>query len=193
MRRVSSRRKQLQARRALRLIRSSIAPAGRLVLNADDFALSDDGDVRRGPARVATSSGSAPTRPCCAATFSAAAMHAGSESGSITIREAQHTQAHCRSSRAALHAGGHDPVRRPERANRHGDRPLLRDFRRSNRRRLSDITKHGPSRCLAHSTSSTSVRRRSSWTVRCHLGSCGSRFELRQISALAGRSASLVQ
>jgi cyanophycin synthetase len=32
----------LQARRALQLIKSSIAPAGRLVLNADDFAVSDD-------------------------------------------------------------------------------------------------------------------------------------------------------
>ncbi len=31
-----------QARRALQLIKSSIAPAGRLVLNADDFAVSDD-------------------------------------------------------------------------------------------------------------------------------------------------------
>jgi cyanophycin synthetase len=34
----------LQARRALQLIKSSIAPGGRLVLNADDFAVSDDGD-----------------------------------------------------------------------------------------------------------------------------------------------------
>ena len=34
----------VQARRALQLIRSSIATSGRLVLNADDFALSDDGD-----------------------------------------------------------------------------------------------------------------------------------------------------
>lgn len=32
----------VQARRALQLIKSSIAPAGRLVLNADDFAVSDD-------------------------------------------------------------------------------------------------------------------------------------------------------
>jgi cyanophycin synthetase len=32
----------VQARRALELIKSSIAPAGRLVLNADDFAVSDD-------------------------------------------------------------------------------------------------------------------------------------------------------
>lgn len=34
----------LQARRALRLIKSNIATGGRLILNADDFALSDDGD-----------------------------------------------------------------------------------------------------------------------------------------------------
>ena len=33
-----------QARRALELIKSNVAPAGRLVLNADDFALSDNGD-----------------------------------------------------------------------------------------------------------------------------------------------------
>ena len=39
----------LQARRALQLIRSRIAPAGRLVLNADDFALSDDGDFGGDP------------------------------------------------------------------------------------------------------------------------------------------------
>jgi cyanophycin synthetase len=32
----------LHARRALRLMKSSVAPAGRLVLNADDLALSDD-------------------------------------------------------------------------------------------------------------------------------------------------------
>src|SRR5215218_1677079 len=34
----------VRARRALQLIKSSIAPAGRLVLNADDFAVSDDSD-----------------------------------------------------------------------------------------------------------------------------------------------------
>jgi hypothetical protein len=39
----------LQARRALQLIRASIAAAGRLVLNADDFALSDDGDFAGDP------------------------------------------------------------------------------------------------------------------------------------------------
>jgi cyanophycin synthetase len=39
----------LQARRALQLIRSSIATVGRLVLNADDFALSDDSDVATDP------------------------------------------------------------------------------------------------------------------------------------------------
>jgi cyanophycin synthetase len=35
----------LQARRALQIIRSSVATAGRLVLNADDFALSDAGEL----------------------------------------------------------------------------------------------------------------------------------------------------
>jgi cyanophycin synthetase len=39
----------LQARRALQLIKSSVAPAGRLVLNADDFALSEEGDGGPGP------------------------------------------------------------------------------------------------------------------------------------------------
>lgn len=39
----------LQARRALQLIMSSVAPTGRLVLNADDFALSDEGDGVQGP------------------------------------------------------------------------------------------------------------------------------------------------
>jgi cyanophycin synthetase len=39
----------LQARHALQLIRSRVAPAGRLVLNADDFALSEEGDGGRGP------------------------------------------------------------------------------------------------------------------------------------------------
>jgi cyanophycin synthetase len=34
----------LHARRALRLMKSSVAPAGRLVLNADDLALSDEGN-----------------------------------------------------------------------------------------------------------------------------------------------------
>jgi cyanophycin synthetase len=34
----------LQARRALQLIKSNIAPAGRLVVNADDLALSNEGD-----------------------------------------------------------------------------------------------------------------------------------------------------
>lgn len=38
-----------QARRALQLIASSVEPAGRLVLNADDFALSDDRDVAAEP------------------------------------------------------------------------------------------------------------------------------------------------
>jgi cyanophycin synthetase len=38
----------LQARRALRQMKASVAPAGRLVLNADDFGLSDDGDVAEG-------------------------------------------------------------------------------------------------------------------------------------------------
>jgi cyanophycin synthetase len=39
----------LQARRALQLIKSSTAPGGRLVLNADDFALSDDGAMAADP------------------------------------------------------------------------------------------------------------------------------------------------
>jgi cyanophycin synthetase len=39
----------LQARRALQLIKSSVAPGGRLVLNAEDFALSDEGDGGRRP------------------------------------------------------------------------------------------------------------------------------------------------
>jgi cyanophycin synthetase len=40
-----------QARRALELIKSSISPAGRLVLNADDFAVSEDSDSSGDPAR----------------------------------------------------------------------------------------------------------------------------------------------
>jgi cyanophycin synthetase len=39
----------LQARHALQLIRSRVAPAGRLVLNADDFALSEEGEGGLGP------------------------------------------------------------------------------------------------------------------------------------------------
>src|SRR5918997_4270864 len=39
----------LQARRALQLIKSSVAPGGRLVLNAEDFALSEEGDGGRRP------------------------------------------------------------------------------------------------------------------------------------------------
>ena len=37
------------ARRALKLIKSNIAPSGRLILNADDFALSDGGDSAGDP------------------------------------------------------------------------------------------------------------------------------------------------
>ena len=39
----------LQARKALQLIKSNIAAAGRLILNADDFALSDEGDLAGEP------------------------------------------------------------------------------------------------------------------------------------------------
>ena len=45
----------LQARRALRLIKSNIATGGRLILNADDFALSDDGDLTEEPHGVVRS------------------------------------------------------------------------------------------------------------------------------------------
>jgi cyanophycin synthetase len=82
----------LQARRALRLIRSSIATPGRLVLNADDFALSDDGEFARDPGSryLAAISADAPV-------LRRHILQGGDacwvDNGSITIHEAQCTQA----------------------------------------------------------------------------------------------------
>jgi cyanophycin synthetase len=82
----------MQARRALRLIRSSIATPGRLVLNADDFALSDDADF----------AGDLESRYLVGISADAPVLrrhivHGGDacwvESGSITIRETLRTQA----------------------------------------------------------------------------------------------------
>jgi len=82
----------LHARRALRLIRSSIATPGRLVLNADDFALSDDGDLAGDPEGryLVGISGDAPV-------LRRHIVQGGDacwvESGSIIIRETQRTRA----------------------------------------------------------------------------------------------------
>jgi cyanophycin synthetase len=80
-----------QARRALQLIRSSIAPGGRLVLNADDFALSDDGDFAGDPQSryLVGISADAPV-------LRRHLVHGGDacwiENGSIAIREGPHSQ-----------------------------------------------------------------------------------------------------
>ncbi len=82
----------MQARRALQLIKSSIAPAGRLVLNADDFALSDGGDFAGDPESryLVGISADAPV-------LRRHILHGGDacwiENGSIAIREALRTQA----------------------------------------------------------------------------------------------------
>ena len=82
----------MQARRALRLIRSSIAVPGRLVLNADDFALSDDGDIAGDPESryLVGISADAPV-------LRRHTLRGGDacwvESGSIMIRESLRTQA----------------------------------------------------------------------------------------------------
>jgi len=81
----------MQARRALQLIRSSVAAAGRLVLNADDFALSDDGEFAGDPESryLVGISADAPV-------LRRHILHGGDacwiENGSITIRESLRTQ-----------------------------------------------------------------------------------------------------
>lgn len=82
----------MHARRALRLIKSSIAAPGRLVLNADDFALSDDGDFdadSKSQYLVGISADAPVLRRHI--------LHGGDacwvENGSIAIREALHTRA----------------------------------------------------------------------------------------------------
>jgi cyanophycin synthetase len=82
----------LQARRALRLIKSNIATAGRLILNADDFALSDDGDLTGEPQSrylVGISSDAPVLRRHILLGGDASWI----ENGFITIREGQRTQA----------------------------------------------------------------------------------------------------
>jgi cyanophycin synthetase len=82
----------MQARRALQQIKSSIAPAGRLVLNADDFALSDGGDFAGDLASryLVGISADAPV-------LRRHILHGGDacwiENGSIAIRETLRTQA----------------------------------------------------------------------------------------------------
>ena len=82
----------MQARRALRQIKSSIATPGRLVLNADDFALFDDGDFAGDPKSryLVGISADAPV-------LRRHILHGGDacwvENGSITIREALRTKA----------------------------------------------------------------------------------------------------
>jgi cyanophycin synthetase len=81
----------MQARRALKLIRSSVASTGRLVLNADDFALSDDGDPAADPhgRYLVGISADAPV-------LRRHILHGGDacwiEAGSIAIREGSSTQ-----------------------------------------------------------------------------------------------------
>jgi cyanophycin synthetase len=82
----------IQARRALQLIKSRIATAGRLILNADDFALSDDGDFSGSPESryLVGISADAPV-------LRRHILHGGDacwvETGSITIREGPRTRA----------------------------------------------------------------------------------------------------
>jgi cyanophycin synthetase len=81
-----------QARRALRLIRSSIATAGRMVLNADDFALSEDGDLAGDPgSRFLV--GISADAPVLRRHILQGGDACWIEGGSITIREALRTQA----------------------------------------------------------------------------------------------------
>ena len=82
----------MQARRALGLIRSSIAASGRVVLNADDFALSDDRDFAGNPEcryLVGISSDAPVLRRHVLQGGDACWV----ESGSITVREAMRTRA----------------------------------------------------------------------------------------------------
>jgi cyanophycin synthetase len=82
----------LHARRALRLIRSSIATTGRLILNADDFALSDDEDFAGDPANRYLV-GISEDAPVLRRHVDRGGDACWVESGSITIRETQRTQA----------------------------------------------------------------------------------------------------
>jgi cyanophycin synthetase len=82
----------MQARRALRLIRSSIATPGRLILNADDFALSDDGEFA-GDMQSRYLVGISADAPVLRRHILQGGDACWVESGSITIREALRTQA----------------------------------------------------------------------------------------------------
>ena len=82
----------MQARRALRLIKSSIASPGRLVLNADDFALSDDGDFAGDP-KSRYLVGISADAPVLRRHILRGGDACWVENGLITIREAQRTQA----------------------------------------------------------------------------------------------------
>jgi cyanophycin synthetase len=81
-----------QAQRALRLIKSSIAPAGRLVLNADDFAVAEENEGVEGLERrylVGISADAPVLRRHVLAGGDACWL----ENGSITIRESGLTRA----------------------------------------------------------------------------------------------------
>src|SRR5215213_8798341 len=81
----------VQAKRALQLIKSSIAPTGRLVLNADDFAVSDDSKAAEHLGRRYLVGISADTP-----VLRRHILHGGDacwvENGTITIRESELTQ-----------------------------------------------------------------------------------------------------
>ena len=81
----------VQARRGLQLLKSSIAPAGRLVLNADDFAVSDDSEDAEHLGRRYLVGISADTP-----VLRRHILHGGDacwvENGTITIRESDLTQ-----------------------------------------------------------------------------------------------------
>jgi cyanophycin synthetase len=82
----------LQARRALKLIKSNIATAGRLILNADDFALSDDGDLA-GVSQSRYLVGISSDAPVLRRHILHGGDAAWIENGSITIQEGPRSQA----------------------------------------------------------------------------------------------------
>src|SRR5215210_3156082 len=81
----------VQAKRALQLIKSSIAPTGRLVLNADDFAVSDDGDGSAASARRYLV-GISPDAPVLRRHILRGGDACWVENSFITIRESGQTQ-----------------------------------------------------------------------------------------------------
>jgi cyanophycin synthetase len=81
----------VQARRALQLIKSNITPEGRLVLNADDFAVSDDGDGSADSARRYLV-GISPDAPVLRRHILRGGDACWVENSFITIRESGQTQ-----------------------------------------------------------------------------------------------------